>query len=151
MKEECELAYLAGFFDGEGSISLCRQTKREGRVSKWPVLLVGIGQINPAPLRMFKGRWGGYMLHRKGQNGSRPYWTYQVSAVKAESCLRDLQPYLRFKVTEANAALSYREVVNSKGNQLRLTVEEIAQRTNAIDHFHTVRLEARTATYEEIS
>ena len=109
------------------------------------MLAVALGQVNPFPLIEFYDRWGGTLNFNS--RPSRPYWRYQVAAAKAEVCLREILPFLRLKRVEADAALLYRDVINEKGNQGRLTDAETQKRQSVVDEFHRVRYNARTAIF----
>lgn len=83
-----ELAWAAGFFDGEGSIGVIR---RDG------TLHVQIGQNDPRPLDRFaravgtgqvRGPYGPYLPGRK------PQWKFTAYGVEAAAVMDRLMPYL---------------------------------------------------------
>lgn len=86
-----ELAWAAGFFDGEGHIR-CQKTKRH-----WELKL-DIAQINPEPLFRFKAAVGGGVVYGpyKGKTkNSKPYWRYTATSFcHTEGIVKQLRPFL---------------------------------------------------------
>lgn len=87
-----ELAWAAGFFDGEGSIQLRRGT----------MLQLYVGQTDPRPLERFaaavgagkvRGPYGPYARNGKPNNW-KPMYAWQLGGRKAESVFATLRPYL---------------------------------------------------------
>ena len=66
METELNLSYLAGFFDGEGSISILKRKKGDWNISHF--LRVSIGQKDGATLDWIKEKFGGnvYFVKRDG-------------------------------------------------------------------------------------
>ena len=102
-----DLQYIAGFFDGEGSISLfCRGavkykthqlqvqiTNTDGDVLKW------IDEV--------LGKEGHFHLkHRTGNQ--RSCWDLQWTSLRAEKVLETLIPFLKTKRKQAELALEFR-------------------------------------------
>ena len=70
--DHAELAWAAGFFDGEGSTFL---NNRGARGRRWrPTVRLGIGQTDVRPLERFKAAVGGLGTVRG------PYGPYQTSS-----------------------------------------------------------------------
>jgi len=100
---EAQLAWAAGFFDGEGSIQLRRGT----------LLQLYVGQTDPRPLERFaaavgvgkvNGPYGPYP--RKGRaNTWKPMYAWQVGGRKAEQVFDLLRPFLSEPKREQYAAV----------------------------------------------
>jgi hypothetical protein len=89
-KHEIELAWGAGFFDGEG----CTAWSKRNRC-----ITVTVGQTEITTLQRFQRAMGGVgniygPSYRKGSPHHRPYWYYRVSRDRALQVLRDMWPYL---------------------------------------------------------
>src|SRR2546426_7540467 len=84
-----EVAYTAGFFDGEGCVNIARYLKR-GR--EW-----------------LHQRWGGNLtrIERRGNSRWRPYRHLRFSAGPAGPLLLAMFPYLIIKKAEAEIALEF--------------------------------------------
>ena len=88
-----ELAYMAGFFDGEGCIGAYAPRKYS--------IIVSIGQNDPTILIRLKKLYGGTLTGP--DKGAHYKW--QVSARKAEKFLRDILPWLVSKREQALIAI----------------------------------------------
>lgn len=99
MPTEAELAWAAGFFDGEGSIQIVRKI-RKGYESY--ELFVRVSQLSDVPLRKFAEWFGGDVYFN-----DQPIWYWQLSSKKVGTALDQLLPYLVVKRSEANVALRF--------------------------------------------
>lgn len=101
------VAYLAGFFDGEGSIYA---TKDES--SHIPHFLIQVITTRQEEPMYFKKRWGGSISHTEGQEENHSdSWQWQLSNEKARIAIEQMVPYLRGKKPEAELfleAISYK-------------------------------------------
>lgn len=94
MRNETELAWAAGFFDGEGSTSLARS--RDGRTITVRMVL---NQTRPEPLQRFQRAVGAgkcFGPHRKDKNPRHsPQWFWQAqSRADVAQVIECLWPYL---------------------------------------------------------
>jgi hypothetical protein len=100
-----QIAYAAGFFDGEGHIRIQRHSVRGSYM-----LSVSVVQATPDPLDLFITLFGGVTKRRlvpyKGSLKCQYQW--QTSSKSAELVLRELLPFLRCKKAEAELALEFR-------------------------------------------
>ena len=124
-----ENAYYAGFFDGEGSVSICRHYENK----KTLVTIVSISQVDPRPLHRLKEKYGGSLMLLKNKPAkaggtSKPIWRWQVSNRQIEPFLQDIYPYLVVKKDEVELALSIRKTMRVKKEQgfWRKTPEDVA-------------------------
>lgn len=92
---ETELAWSAGFFDGEG----CILANRSGASFS---LRAKVSQVVPEPLEQLRRWFGGNIWYEKAYG--RSVWT--VSGYKARLFLRAILPYLVVKRDRATLALS---------------------------------------------
>lgn len=92
------LAYLAGFFDGEG----CITTQTGNGVS----LRVTAAQIDPAPLLLLQRYFGGHVYPPYGSNSAS---TWVVSAREGTTFLKAVGPLLLVKRRQAELALQMQE------------------------------------------
>lgn len=99
------LPYLAGFFDGEGSIGIYTNGQGRGRT-----LRVQITQtVNPQSTMMLtsiRGKWGGSLAaYNKGLR--RQAWNWQATATRGYVFLRDIRPWLLIKAEQADVVLNW--------------------------------------------
>lgn len=95
--------YAAGFFDGEGSVSIGYIRRPAPHWGFWRVD-VCVGQMNPAPLRALAARWGGSVSGPR-KNGQ---FEWRLSTAAAERFLRDIEPHLIVKAEAVSIALEFR-------------------------------------------
>jgi hypothetical protein len=96
-----QLSYVAGFFDGEGSINILKVIRKRQKAPEY-TLMVAIGQKDGKTLDWLSDNFGGnvYLVKRDGSF----YWA--ISNRKAEKLLRQLLPYLQYKKPQAELALT---------------------------------------------
>ena len=122
-----QLAYAAGFFDGEGTIRIQTHSRR----CRTMMLSVAACQVTEYPLDRFVQWFGGTVKLRwlKYRGGRRPLYTWQVSSMQAEQFLRQVLPYLVAKQTEAELALQFRATFRPQyGDRSRMPDNVIALR-----------------------
>ena len=103
-----EVAYTAGFFDGEGCVSIARYFQR-GR--PYHTLAIIFTNTNFQVLEWLHQRWGGNLTRPVvGDNPRhRPYRHLRLSAGPARPLLLAMLPYLIIKKSEAEVALQFIE------------------------------------------
>ena len=93
-----DLQYLAGFFDGEGSIGITGES-----------LCVRVVNTYRPILEKFQSAFGGVVdCHRKGDERSRLTWEWRAYGDTAAAALTALLPLLREKAPQAYLGLHYR-------------------------------------------
>jgi hypothetical protein len=112
---ELDAAYLAGFVDGEGCISVAT------RLGKYLTPTVQVSNTNQAILEYFLSKFGGTIDVRRDTRPTRKQCnTWRVAGNEARIILRKLLPYLRVKAPQALLALEY----VPKGSGYRLTQDD---------------------------
>lgn len=91
------VAYLAGFFDGEGSISL-NEIRSKVRIR--------VGQVVEEPLQRYVSMFGGRVYCQQITAGGFPYYSYDTNdSQRCGNILTELYPYLVVKQAKAQVAL----------------------------------------------
>jgi hypothetical protein len=120
MIEEIDLAYIAGFIDGEGCITIVRINKTGTKELLWhrPVLAIyntnrdilnwiqvvlGVGSVCSASL---------------GPPARKQCWRYSVSNSAAIRVIEKVMPYLKVKKLQAAILLRYKDTYPSVGWRL---------------------------------
>ena len=101
-----ELAYVAGLFDGEGSVGLY-----QGQLGGWNfrVQLVQNESAEARALWMaMADRWGGHVSRARSANG-RAKMNWQLGQDCAAAFLRDIWPWLILKSEQVDLALGWLE------------------------------------------
>jgi hypothetical protein len=84
-----QIAWAAGFFEGEGTVGL--RTKVGGR--GWE-LSVEVTQIDHQPLDLLHTLWGGSVYRYKGSIRQRPFGRWSVGACAAARFLTNIQSFV---------------------------------------------------------
>ncbi len=111
-----ELAYLAGLFDGEGTICIQRDVrptdKETGRYQGATYTVTfRIGMIEKHPIESFKKALNvGYIDCEKTYHKFRPMWRFSIRRRDdVRKAIEMLEPFLRVKNAQAKLALAYFE------------------------------------------
>lgn len=108
-----ELAYTAGFFDGEGCVIILANKKQRMKSPSYD-LRVCIDQVDPKPLRCIQKLFGGSLRFRNRQTG-RSQFTLTFDGGKAAVFLKHIQPYLIVKVGQVALALEFSSLKHKPG------------------------------------
>jgi len=115
-----DLAYIAGLFDGEGTLTLSDNPWR---------IIACLALTNRSIPYWFKFNFGGSIYHYKPSNGNHSEsWRWGVSSQKALTFIKSIYPYLILKKPQADVAIKFQAGLRSKGSGKALTEKEIAVR-----------------------
>lgn len=104
--DEKELAYLAGFFDADGTLGVYMRTKQSTDGAYF--LRVVVGGVNEASIRRYLtlgGRLYGPYTTRAGSFRKRPWWQWMAYGQEGKAALVAMLPYLAVKREQAIEAL----------------------------------------------
>jgi len=106
---EADLAYAAGFIDGEGHISILKHTHSRGRVVAYR-LRVGVTNTNKGVVEWFSRCFGG-LVHQRRKIPSHYKIRYDCTLYASHACqfLKKIQPYLKIKKERAAIAIRFGE------------------------------------------
>ena len=77
-----QLAWAAGFFDGEGCV-IIRKAK------KTYVIRITVTQVNPAPIKLFKDLFGGHISYQKSKKETwNAQWKWEQDCKSASETLQ---------------------------------------------------------------
>lgn len=122
-----ELAYLAGFFDGEG----CIRIKKAYNRSKACWITVQISNADRLVLERYEKLFGGSVFTR-GHSTNFQMYMYESSSTEAVDFLKSMIGYLRGKRKQAEYALWFAENMNGM---------DITERHAAHDKMREMKLE----------
>lgn len=98
-----ELPYIAGLFDGEGSIFVASRSSSHNTLQ----LRVSISMVQEEGIVLVSTMFGGGVNCYEKTGNRRRQWHWSLSGTGAKDFLRILRPWLRVKAEEADAALDY--------------------------------------------
>jgi hypothetical protein len=124
-----ELAYIAGFFDGEGSITIHHNGKPSPRaVSPNHTLQVSIGNTDPQIIAWLHREFGGgFQVRKGGRDHHRPVAQWFLRAAKALPFLEAIQPFVRMKKRQVGVAIEFQRSKKMRGPRI-VTAETVAWR-----------------------
>lgn len=123
------LIYLAGYFDGEGCVSVQKATK------KYPYLQVQVASGDKEIIEKYFEVFGGHLYKEKGGTNRQLYrWT--IGGAKAQEVLKILLPFLFAKKAQAELALIPNFRPGRQG--IRLTAEERQLRLSVMAQIHKI-------------
>jgi hypothetical protein len=110
-----DLAYIAGFFDGEGSIVIS-PTGKKARDLSLTVVIVQTDRVILEWIRAILDCGGGvHSRSRAGSLGKRECFALQWGGASAADVLFKLLPYLRVKKGRAEIALDFQATMKRRG------------------------------------
>lgn len=121
MSRAHDLAWCAGFFDGEGFIIIQkRKLKRGEKIYTGHYLRIGINHVRPEPLEEIKRVLGGTLrfdsnsvLHCKDGYIRKPRYSWTASTQEAGQALLEMMPYFKNKNKEAALALDFLKTIQT--------------------------------------
>ena len=132
-------AYLAGFFDGEGHVSIRSDPRRA-----WSYYVeVGATQIDQTPLKMLVKAYGGTILKKSVGTNQRQCYAWKCGGKDAFWALWRMLPWLTVKRVKARAAvivLQHRPLACAGGqiSQYQKTVI-----TRAVKDLHIIQMKEK--------
>lgn len=145
-----DLAWMAGFVDGEGCITISKQVRRN-RPSPAYRAVITITNTNRQVLVPFLEAWGGaiYSVHEKRRDKRKVKWAdawcWHCPASRSPRMLRRLLPYLRLKREQALVVIDFCE------NKARTCVPRHANgRWGGSEHLVPAELARRAAWHKQI-
>jgi hypothetical protein len=97
---EADVIYMAGFFDGEGCITVNKNVTSHCRVARYQ-LKIQVSQKAREPLECFVDMWDG-AIHPQ-----LDIFCWHAGSLAAKKALEDMLPYLRGKKEQAIAAIEF--------------------------------------------
>ena len=121
---ECNLAYFAGLFDGEGCVNVVEVKPKPGRHSPTFQTLAQVSMTDRRSLDLLFITFGG-RIRLSTKKGSRPIWVWRVYHKNAKRFLEAILPYLVVKKYQAELLIELDRRVLGRGMQKKLSIDEI--------------------------
>lgn len=139
MPTAAEIAYAAGFFDGEGSVTIGVNRSHKRTHNPVYTMRIGASQVDASPLFWLLDRWGGSVqpvARKTTQNNQVHIWgCFSRNAAKF---LTDVLPFLIVKRERAEVALRFQAQTFQPGarghtDEHRTHLAELKIRLNALN------------------
>lgn len=118
-----DLAWIAGFFDGEGCIVI-RLGVKSNHYNH--MVYVGIGQVEKGSFllqQLYKVFGGSICFHKSKNNKHGNKYSWGIGAQKAIKFLLTIYPYLRLKKQHALLAVELHETGDYRGTKMQIPLE----------------------------
>lgn len=134
MSRSHELAWAAGFIDGEGFVTIGKRNMKRTLQTGEEVLYVGhylrlgVNHVDPKPIDELYRLFGGSTQYDPNVKGNRkPRYRWIVNTSKAKEVLVQLLPYLINKKDVAALGIEFQDRLDPKNSQ-KLSQEELEKR-----------------------
>jgi len=118
--KKTDLAYMAGLFDAEGTITISD--------SPWSII-ASLALTNQSIPYWFKFNFGGSVYHYRPSNEKHSEsWHWRVSSQKTLTFINSVYPYLILKKPHADVAIRFQAGLRTRGSGRALTEKERAVR-----------------------
>lgn len=129
-KEEMELAYAAGLFDGEGCVQIVGPPERlEFRLT--------VGNTYRPVLEALSAQFGGSVL--LNSTGQRPVYVWKIGAARAVTFATAILPFSRVKRDQLGFFINARSSLRKASAAQPLTPDDLRSRQQAIDTLKAFR------------
>ena len=141
LPDETALAYLAGLFDGEGSVNIFKQPNKKERITPRHFLEIGIINTHKGVLQWVLETFGGRFGLEQDPARHHRTWRWRASSSEACDVLLAILPYLRVKKEQAELAIDFQKRIQSfkAGKHNPITQEEIDWRESQRIKLSTMR------------
>lgn len=146
-----DVRYAAGLFDGEGWITICKQTIK-GRIDPRYQLVIGIGMVYRPIILGLQETFGGNVFNKRTSPGqsenTRDGFIWRLSSQPAADFLKKILPHLIVKREEAELALEFQSHVRKHVYDIKYKPET---RSGLIAYRDDVYLQLRALKRREFS
>lgn len=121
--------YIAGLFDGEGSIFIAEKHRTHQRAVSH-IMTVSITNTNQRILKDVKARFGGSVSgpQRPAREQEKNFYGWRASSLIARRFLEEIYPYLRIKSNAAWLAICFQEHIPKPGRHQGVSSAELELR-----------------------
>ena len=106
-----ELAWLAGIIDGEGSIFVMKQKRKDRERTFNYLLRVAVSSTDPIMAKecFLITEDGDYFSHIEKREGQSNTLKWSINGRKAAKVLKEILPFMKVKKNQAEAAINFQE------------------------------------------
>lgn len=126
---DTQLAYLAGIFDGEGSVFLRRQFSQGGRQRTYSLSVTVVVGTHYEAVKEIAALVGSKPTEKINDYGNkRPAWRVRLHGRQAREYLLAVRPYLLMKDKQADLAIEFQNAKLFRGQRCSIEREEAEER-----------------------
>lgn len=109
-------AYLAGIFDGEGSVTLRNSYSRKGKTSTYSLSVTVVCGCHGEAIAKINSLVGTKTLEKINDKGNkRPAWRVRLHSKQALRFLEGVRPFLLMKVEQTDLAIEFERAKPARG------------------------------------
>lgn len=141
--QERDCLYAAGFFDGEGCVSLGlydNGAKKGKRVVRGQLVLAN---TNLSVLEWLRDNWGGRIYRKRDTIERRPQWQWFLGEKHMGAFLDDVLPFLKVKAPAAANAQAFLRLKLQRRKFSRVSPEETARLIPFLQAHQALELDLR--------
>lgn len=131
---DTELAYIAGFFDGEGSVMIGRHNGAESSY----LMRISISNTNKDIIDWLVDTLGGYVSDVKLKGNRQRSYIWYLAAIKASDVLYALLPFLRVKREHAILGLDFQGTQRGRNRYTGYNKETLELRSVIIERLSSL-------------
>lgn len=129
MHTDTEQAYFAGIIDGEGTITITLSERQGSKGYRQHQVLMDVATNHQQTMEALALIWGARITERKQPKGRRSTYALRWQNKTAAAVIRELRPYLRIKVAQADIVLKMADEIAARDYPAKaLSKEEWDQR-----------------------
>lgn len=146
--------YAAGFFDGEGSVTIHHATRKSSKYVHH-TLQVTINNTDESVMTALKNKYGGYLLKNPLKEGKRQFYTWTLRDSSSKEFLTAILPFSIVKRPNIEIALEYIGTIikQEKGKKKQYVTQELWEKREALverlSHFNYKGKERKKVTFYE--
>jgi len=140
MSRTHQVAWAAGFFDGEGYVTINKRFQQNKYIIH--CLFVGVNHVAPEPLYLMAKLFGGIVVldnHSLKQNkdgcSRKPRYRWKITSETAANALKQMMPYFHNKNKAAELGLALQNTVGNGtvSSEILLLREELKQQLEQLN------------------
>ena len=116
--DENVLYYLAGIFDGEGSVYITKQRNSY-------TLGVGVDMVNQVIPMLFRALFKGTLQHYPAKGERKEHYKWIAQANQALNFLKEIEPYSLIKGEQIELGIKFQERKGGRGYTISDTGKEL--------------------------
>jgi len=126
--DELEVAWAAGFIDGEGYSSISKNKKPKGLRSPRYKICVGVTHTKLEPLYRLQAIFGGSVLPRSSPKRSKKkVYRWLIYSHKCARCLEAILPFLSVKAEQTRLCLQLHRLIQSSRMKRRFSPKPLEE------------------------
>lgn len=148
---ECNIAWAAGFIEGEGHIGIS-VGYHKNRTSPNPIsrLILEVSNTDIRGLRKLQDIFGGNIAERKYKTRRARIFRWVVTSENAIHCLKAIRPYCCFKNDQIAIAIEFQKTTKRRGCGVLLDAETIVYRKQLCEQIRLLTRRGIDKMYKNI-